>query len=103
MLSPDHASTRPDQASSCSGVVGQVRAVDEEIILIEHTDQKRRFMSMYFKKMSERIPKSMLVVKEGQEIVFNHLHLSQDSIGLATQIWFPEEDAKEDHGCRDIT
>eukprot|EP00090_Calanus_glacialis_P023375 TRINITY_DN36059_c0_g1_i1.p1 TRINITY_DN36059_c0_g1~~TRINITY_DN36059_c0_g1_i1.p1 ORF type:complete len:2018 (-),score=588.94 TRINITY_DN36059_c0_g1_i1:318-5702(-) len=103
-VSVDKLPPSPNGTSFCRGIAGHVKAVDDEIILIEHLKQERKWFTIYMKTRSERSPKSPLTVKDGQEVVCNFLDLNQAVVsGLVTQLWLPADEVKESDGFRDLT
>ena len=84
---------------------GLVKAVDEEVVLIEHGNSEGKHMSLYFKTASERVPKTKLTVKDGQHVLSNVLYINWEceSLGLATKIWFPGDQPAQSYGYKDVS
>jgi len=84
---------------------GEVKASDEEVVLIEHGNLEGKQMSLYFKTASERVPKSKLVVTNGQQVLLNVLPITwkPESLGLATKIWFPGDEPGDCFGYKEVS
>jgi len=91
-----------------NAVVGHIKALNDEIILIQHslnigTTSFSKTMTLYMKTKAERASKTPPTLKEGQEVKVNYLKLSQDNIcGLVTEMWNPQEEAKESKGFKGL-